>query len=856
MARTTIATPGFLDRLGDRVVVNDRAGGDLEVLRLRPELTTSPDFERCLKERAEQLTSFQHRNFARVRGISRLPAPDGRMAVVSDAVKGWRLSDVLQAAEQDEQAIHTSAALFILRQIASATAALQATGSGIAHGALGPERVVLSAGGHVQIVEYVLGTALEHLPAQPADRLWKELRIAVGEGEAGSRFTPQNDVLQLGLIALALVHNRQLRRDEFPGRLAELVETATESNLTGARQPLGAMLRGWVERAVGLAQGSRWTMGEALQGLENVSKDGAYLSTPVGLEPLLRAVERFFEPEEDAPSADEASEPAPRPDPAPPAARTTAPVGVERSRTLDTPPDLTRPATESSPAQARLLSLVRPVDTARREASAPASPSATPSAPAAVSPTPVAAPAPVVISTPLVVGGGAAQAVARLPEELLDRPPAPSAIPAEPDPLLMTTSPLAEFAAERASDPLPAPAPASGAGEVKPLPPPRPSLRPVPAAHGASSVERTEDVEVGPVADMLSVGRSTQRRNAGWSNDTVASRSGDRQSSGARAAAVAASPQTRTSKSGGISAAATKQHEPPPEATASRDGAPPTEVGAQPGRGEMAAHTQRVAPRPTPSAVSAPAERAHAPSPSLFGLASGTAAEAAEEHAEAGGGKGKWLALAGAVVVCVLGIGGWMVMKPSGNGTGAAAVKTQAEAAPPSAPPAGSAAATGAPAAPAPAPPAAAAAEPVASAPAEPVTGSVTVLAAVPVNVGEKGSALGSSGTPIALPVGRHVLELSNEELGYSATHVVDVRAGRPARVQVALPEGTVNINATPWAEVVVDGQRVGETPLGNLKLTVGTHEVRFRHPQLGEQVRSIVVTTRTPGRLSVDMKQ
>jgi hypothetical protein len=65
-----------------------------------------------------------------------------------------------------------------------------------------------------------------------------------------------------------------------------------------------------------------------------------------------------------------------------------------------------------------------------------------------------------------------------------------------------------------------------------------------------------------------------------------------------------------------------------------------------------------------------------------------------------------------------------------------------------------------------------------------------------------------------------------------------------------------VNINATPWAEVLVDGQRVGETPLGNVQLTVGSHEVKFRHPQLGEQVRTVLVTTGAPGRLSVDMKQ
>lgn len=279
MARTTIATPGFLDRLGDRVVVTDRGGGDLEVLRLRPDVTADPGFETCLKARAEQVAAFQHRSAARVRGISRLPAPDGRLAVVSDATSGWRLSEILQASEHENRLIHTGTVLFLLRQVASMIAALQAVGPDVSHGALGPERIVVGPGGRLFVVEYVLGTALAHLPPLSADRLWKEFRIAVpGDGTA-DRFGARTDVLQLGIIALSLLHNRLLRRDEYPGRLTELLDTATESLVTGARQPIGASLRKWVERALGLAQdGSACNMAEAQQGLDwIVSKEGGYL---------------------------------------------------------------------------------------------------------------------------------------------------------------------------------------------------------------------------------------------------------------------------------------------------------------------------------------------------------------------------------------------------------------------------------------------------------------------------------------------------------------------------------------------------------------------------------------------------
>ena len=58
-----------------------------------------------------------------------------------------------------------------------------------------------------------------------------------------------------------------------------------------------------------------------------------------------------------------------------------------------------------------------------------------------------------------------------------------------------------------------------------------------------------------------------------------------------------------------------------------------------------------------------------------------------------------------------------------------------------------------------------------------------------------------------------------------------------------------------PWAEVWIDGHRVGETPIGNLDVPIGPHEVVFKHPQFGEKRHAISVTLSAPVRLSVDMK-
>ena len=137
-----------------------------------------------------------------------------------------------------------------------------------------------------------------------------------------------------------------------------------------------------------------------------------------------------------------------------------------------------------------------------------------------------------------------------------------------------------------------------------------------------------------------------------------------------------------------------------------------------------------------------------------------------------------------------------------------------------------------------------------------PVSGWATVKSPVSVEVREGGKLLGTSDADrLMLATGRHELELANSVLGYRASRSVQVAAGKTIEIVVTLPNGIVNLNASPWAEVLIDGQRVGDTPIGNLEVPIGPHEVVFRNPQLGEKRHAISVTLAAPVRLSVDMK-
>jgi hypothetical protein len=147
---------------------------------------------------------------------------------------------------------------------------------------------------------------------------------------------------------------------------------------------------------------------------------------------------------------------------------------------------------------------------------------------------------------------------------------------------------------------------------------------------------------------------------------------------------------------------------------------------------------------------------------------------------------------------------------------------------------------------------------PVASAAsnAGPVSGWLTVKAPFSLEIREEGRLIGTSDADrLMLAAGRHDVELVNETLGYRVARVVQVLPGKVAALSVDLPKGVVSLNATPWAEVWLDGQRVGETPIGNLSVPIGPHEIVFRHPQFGEKRHAVSVTMSGPTRVSVDMR-
>ena len=246
---SSISTSGYEDGLGRRTLVFDRTcGATIERLALRPELTA---FERPLTDRAARLAAFDDERVARIKGVSRDPLT-GRLTVDSEFVAGYRLCDLLEVAAEggEEGPPGVDVAIGFLLEIFPALAALHA--AGIAHGAVGPGRTILSPAGQVVLLDPLFAEALARLQFTRS-RLWTEFGIAIPAGAGPARFDASADMFQAAVTALMLVLGRPLRRDEYPSGLATVINDVVEIAQIRGSAAFATGMQRFFERALPLS---------------------------------------------------------------------------------------------------------------------------------------------------------------------------------------------------------------------------------------------------------------------------------------------------------------------------------------------------------------------------------------------------------------------------------------------------------------------------------------------------------------------------------------------------------------------------------------------------------------------------
>ena len=723
------AAVAFVDGLGERHNILDPSGSEtLEVLCVRDELAAVPSFEFALRERVSRLATFRHSSFVRVRAVERLTDRHATLAVVSDAVAGTRLSDLLVQAAERRVNLDINSALCLIRQLVPAVAALHEHArdiQGFAHAAIAPERLLVTPNGRLLVVEYVMGAALEQVRFTP-ERYWHDLRLAVPKTTNLPRFDQRVDVAQMGIVALSLVLGRLIREEEYPARVGDVVASTWAISARGGFEPLPPGLRGWLGRALQLEPRTAFaTAAEARAELEKLLGDSEHLAAPASLDAFL---ERFnsadrSSPAPAAPVPELRQEPKPDPKPEikhdvrmePPAAE--LPVWADSVRSSTPPSFDLRSKPEPAPAPAVAPKPPRPAPSAHVSfgyesiAAEPARPTteereafsfAAPPDPPALSRTKLIAAA-VVLA---LLGGG-------------------------------------YFAYRSFSTPAPKVETATGTLVMTSNP------------DGVAVFVDSEPKGMTPLTLTLSAGEHVVELRGPGEPRTIPVTI----TAGTQATQYIELPKT-SAKTGQL-----QIRSEPSGARVTVDGIP---------RGTA----------PITVVELTPGEHAVV-------LESDLASVKESVIIESG--------LTASLVVP-------MSATPNANA---------------------------------------------------PVSGWIAVSAPLDVQIFEDGRPIGTNlSDRIMVSAGQHEIEVVNEAVGLRVTRTVQVTAGRVASVKLEIPKGTISVNAQPWADVWIDGERIGETPIGNLSLAIGTHSVLFRHPELGEQHHSALVTLKGPTRLSVDMRK
>ena len=140
----------------------------------------------------------------------------------------------------------------------------------------------------------------------------------------------------------------------------------------------------------------------------------------------------------------------------------------------------------------------------------------------------------------------------------------------------------------------------------------------------------------------------------------------------------------------------------------------------------------------------------------------------------------------------------------------------------------------------------------------EPIyAGWIAVFSPVRLEIFERGRPIGTSEDGrIMVSPGTHELLLINERFAYRSVLTLDVGPGDVAAHTIELPTGVVTIRAEPWAEIIIDGEPVGRTPLESIDVPIGTRQIGFTHPDLGDKRAILTVTLAAPLDLHMDMSR
>ncbi len=115
--------------------------------------------------------------------------------------------------------------------------------------------------------------------------------------------------------------------------------------------------------------------------------------------------------------------------------------------------------------------------------------------------------------------------------------------------------------------------------------------------------------------------------------------------------------------------------------------------------------------------------------------------------------------------------------------------------------------------------------------------GTISITSSPSLSITVDGKDVGNGSAEVTLPAGKHTIV--GKGMGTSVRRVVTLKPEQKQSVNLVLEKGALAIEAPAGCDVIIDGKKVGKTPMNSIDLYAGSHNVVVRQGSI-EYKRSV----------------
>lgn len=203
---------------------------------VQPELAKDPHFIRMFIDEAKLSAKIQHPNIVHVEELGEV---DGSYFLAMEYVHGVSLAELLKSLHRNKRRLAPAMACWIALQVADALHAAHETRDEkgkaleVVHRDVSPQNILLSATGHVKLIDFGIAKALGRQQKTSVGALKGKLRYMSPEQARGQGVDRRTDIYALGIVLWEMLTMRRLFR--AAGEI-ELIETVRNPQIRNPRE--------------------------------------------------------------------------------------------------------------------------------------------------------------------------------------------------------------------------------------------------------------------------------------------------------------------------------------------------------------------------------------------------------------------------------------------------------------------------------------------------------------------------------------------------------------------------------------------------------------------------------------------